>query len=128
MKALVAVSGRSSTVPEVSNVRVISLTSPVIPVSEYSIVDLNKKGPSECSIVGLPPGLSAADQGCKNERRYKLCSHNTRLGAQWNTLYGCIRQLCLHAACLCHLYETRSCAADLERSTHENHEPALDVS
>ena len=46
MKALVAVSGRSSTVPEVSNVRVISLTSPVIPVSEYSIVDLNTKGPS----------------------------------------------------------------------------------
>ena len=46
MKALVAVSGRSSTIPEVSNVRVISLTSPVIPVSEYSIVDLNTKGPS----------------------------------------------------------------------------------
>jgi len=46
MKALVAVFGRSSTVPEVSNVRVISLTSPVIPVSEYSIVDLNTKGPS----------------------------------------------------------------------------------
>ena len=36
MKALVAV----------SNVRVISLTSPVIPVSEYSIVELNTKGPS----------------------------------------------------------------------------------
>jgi hypothetical protein len=46
MKALVAVSGRSSTVPAVSKVRVISLTSPVIPVSEYSIVDLNTKGPS----------------------------------------------------------------------------------
>ena len=46
MKALVAVSGRSSTVPEVSNVPVISFTSPVIPVSEYSIVDLNTEGPS----------------------------------------------------------------------------------
>jgi hypothetical protein len=30
MKTLVAVSGRSNTVPEVSNVRVISLTSPVL--------------------------------------------------------------------------------------------------
>ena len=44
MKALVAVSGRSSTVLEVSNVRVISLISPVIPVSENSIVHLNTKG------------------------------------------------------------------------------------
>ena len=47
--------------------------------------------------VGWPPGLAAAHQGCKNERRYKLYSRNIHLGAQWNTLDGCIRQLYLHA-------------------------------
>lgn len=46
MKALVALPGRSSTVPDASNVRVISLASPLIPVSEYFIIDLNTKGPS----------------------------------------------------------------------------------
>ena len=45
-QSLVAVSGRSTTVPEASKVRVIFLSLPVIPVSEYSIVGLKTKGPS----------------------------------------------------------------------------------